>query len=343
MTEITAYQQNVPAMQAPYGAPAAQGFNIPAHDPSEPLSELVRWAQETDAAAYIAGKLAKTSFVPREFQGNEANVTAAILEGKSLGMDPMEALKSIYVVHGRPGLYAKAMLKMITKAGHKLNAIERSDTRVVLRAVRKDDPSVSVDYDWTIERATRAGYTSNAKYKTNPTEMLHWKAVSEAAKFTFSDVFGGIDSVEDIEDGDFDPNSAPTPAEAKAVTAGAKKVQRKAPAKAKAAPAPSAPPAPVVTPPAESEQADPETGELPAEPKAEVKYASKADQGRIKAGFGELGVTDAKEILGIVRDWVNDPSLRGAASLTHDQAQAVLTRLAREIEIEKANAVAPAQ
>lgn len=321
MTEMTTYQQTAQLAQAP------QQGNLPVSpQPSQAIGELAQWMQETDAAAYIAGMLAKTAFVPREFQGNQANVAAAILEGKSLGMDPMKALKSIYVVHGRPGMYAKAMLEMITRAGHKLYPIERTEQRVTLRAVRKGQTE-GVDYTWTIERATRAGYTSNAKYKTNPTEMLHWKAVAEAAKFTFSDVIGGMASVEDIEDGDFDSTVSPTVAEAKAVTAGVKKVQRKAPAKQ--APAPVAPPAPVVEP---EPEADTETGEITEAP-AEVKYISRADQAKISAGLEELHVTDPALKRDVVKEWTGLTELKGVNGLTHEQAQHVLARIEREKQI----------
>ena len=322
MNDITTYQPN-----AQLESMNQHTNHTGTRQPSPATSELVQWANETDAATYIASKLARTAFVPRDFQGNEANVTAAILEGKSLGMDPMEALKSIYVVHGRPGLYAKAMLKMITSAGHKLYPVERTDTRVILRAVRKEDPSVSVDYDWTIERAARAGYTSNAKYKTNPTEMLHWKAVSEAAKFTFSDVIGGAASVEDIEDGDFDSTAKPTVEQAKAVTAGAKKVQRKQTQK----PAPAAPPAPPVL--EDAQDADKETGELPAEEPSAVEYISKVDQGRISAGLEELGITTPAEKRDVVKEWSGLEELRGVNGLTVEQGSLILDRIEREKKI----------
>lgn len=325
MNEVTTYQNNTQLEGFGQQHPVAQ-MNAAAQ-PTPAISELVQWANETDAATYIASKLARTAFVPREFQGNEANVAAAILEGKSLGMDPMEALKSIYVVHGRPGLYAKVMLKMITEQGHKLYPVERTDTRVILRAIRKEDPSVSVDYDWTIERAARAGYTSNAKYKTNPTEMLHWKAVSEAARFTFSDVIGGAKSVEDIEDGDFDESTQPTVAQAKAVTSGAKKVQRKQTQK----PAPAAPPAPPVL--EDAQDADKETGELPAEEPSAIEYISKVDQGRISAGLEELGVMSPADKRDVVKEWSGLEELRGVNGLTVEQGAMVLDRIEREKKI----------
>ncbi|MFW0120310.1 hypothetical protein ACN08Y_10390 [Rothia sp. P5764] len=334
MTEITAYQQ-APAMQAPQAAGVA--FNTVTTTATQNTVDLVAWANELGAAHTIASAISQTEFVPKDFRGDAAKTATGILYGKSVGLDPLAALSNIFVVHGRPAMYSRTMVALAQRAGVEFERIEATEQQVTVKARRRGAPNWQ-SFTWSIARAERAGYTSNAKYKTDPIGMLTAKAFTEAVRVIAPDVLMGISVSEEVELGDYEDSPAP---DAKAVTAGAKKVQRKAPAKTKAEPA--TPPAPVVTPPAESEQADPETGELPAEARAEVKYASKADQGRIKAGFGELGVTDAKEILGIVRDWVNDPSLRGAASLTHDQAQAVLTRLAREIEIEKANAEAPAQ
>lgn len=338
MTEITAYQQ-APVMQAPQAAGVA--LNTVTTTATQNTVDLVAWANELGAAHTIATAISRTEFVPKDFRGDADKTATAILYGKSVGLDPLAALSNIFVVHGRPAMYSRTMVALAQRAGVEFERVEATEQQVTVRARRKGSPNWQT-FTWSIARAERAGYTSNAKYKTDPIGMLTAKAFAEAVRVIAPDVLMGISVSEEVELGDYDDAQEPAPA-AKAVTAGAKKVQRKAPAKAKTAPAPAAPPAPVVAQPSEEVQADPETGELPAEPPAEVKYASKADQGRIKAGFGELGVTDAKEILGIVRDWVNDPNLRGAASLTHDQAQAVLNRLSREIEIEQANAEAPAQ
>ncbi len=323
MTEMTTYQQNTTvAMQNGFGQPSPQAM-VPAA-PTQAIVSLAEWASEAQAIQGLAEGLSRTDFVPKEFRGSAGNVTAVILKGKSLGLDPMQSLEMFYVVHGRVGMYAKAMLQLVIRAGHSLVAVERTEQQVTVRARRRGETEYA-DYSWSIARATKAGYATKEKYKTNPMEMLHWKAIAEACKFTFPDVIGGLTSVEDLELGDYDDTPSSAPAEAKAVTAGAKKVQRKAPAKQ--TPAPAAPPAPVVEP-----EADPETGEI-TEPPAEVKYVSKVDQAKISAGLEALNITDPAVKRDVVKEWTGLADLKGVNGLTHEQAQHVLARIEREKQI----------
>lgn len=325
MTEMTTYQQTAPvAMQNGFEQPSPQAM-MPA--PTQAIVSLAEWASEAQAIQGLSEGLSRTDFVPKEFRGSAGNVTAVILKGKSLGLDPMQSLEMFYVVHGRVGMYSKAMLQLVIRAGHSLVAVERTEQQVTVRARRRGETEY-VDYTWSMARAAKAGYASKDKYKTNPMEMLHWKAIAEACKFTFPDVIGGLTSVEDLELGDYEDTPAPAPA-AKAVTAGAKKVQRKAPAKP--APAPVAPPAPVVEPEAE---ADPETGEITETPApAEVKYVSKVDQAKISSGLEELNITNPADKRDVVKDWTGLADLKGVNGLTHEQAQHVLARIEREKQV----------
>lgn len=330
MTEVTTYQQNTPvAMQNGFEQPSSQAM-VPA--PTQAIVSLAEWASEAQAIQGLAEGLSRTDFVPKEFRGSAGNVTAVILKGKSLGLDPMQSLEMFYVVHGRVGMYSKAMLQLVIRAGHSLVAVERTEQQVTVRARRRGETEY-VDYTWSITRATKAGYANKDKYKTNPMEMLHWKAIAEACKFTFPDVIGGLTSVEDLELGDYEGTPAPAPAGAKAVTAGSKRVQRKTTPKAPATPtAPPAPPAPPVIEddPEDEGGVDTETGELPAEtPAEEIKYISKADQARISAGLEELGITDRTVKLEQVRYWMGLEELRGVNGLTHDQGQHVLAEIER--------------
>ncbi|MBQ1163351.1 hypothetical protein KBZ21_35765, partial [Streptomyces sp. A73] len=74
-----------------------QNGNTPAltdEQPQHPGSELVAWAESAVAANHLAQSLAKTSFVPKAFQGKPDEVTAAILAGQEMGLSPMAALRS---------------------------------------------------------------------------------------------------------------------------------------------------------------------------------------------------------------------------------------------------------
>lgn len=160
---------------------------------------LVAWAQAVAAANSLAKALSETSFAPVAFRGNVGDATAALLMGDELGMSPLAALRSIYVVHGTPALYAKAMVGLALAHGHEVWTEESTDAKVIVCGRRKGAEHVERSV-WTIARARTAGYTSNRKYSTNPQEMLYSKAASEIARKVAADVLAGMPySVEDIE------------------------------------------------------------------------------------------------------------------------------------------------
>lgn len=160
---------------------------------------LVGWAQEAKAANQLAVALASTTFVPAHFRGKEGDATAAILMGAELGLSPLAAFRSIYVVHGTPALYARGMVALAQSQGHEVWTEKSTDTEVVVKGRRKGSQQTETA-KWTIARAQKAGYTSNKKYATNPEEMLYSKAAAEVCRKIAADVLAGVPhSVEELE------------------------------------------------------------------------------------------------------------------------------------------------
>lgn len=162
---------------------------------------LVAWAQAASAANQLAKALATTDFVPKEMK-LVGNATAAILMGDELGLSPLAAMRSIYVVHGTPALYARSMVALALSRGHEVWTEESSDTKVVVCGRRKGSDHIERS-EWTMSRAAKAGYTGNKKYGSNPQEMLYSKAAGEIARKVAPDMLAGIPySVEDLELGE---------------------------------------------------------------------------------------------------------------------------------------------
>jgi hypothetical protein len=160
---------------------------------------LIAWAQAAAAAHQLAQALSKTSFVPKEFQGREYDATAAIIMGDELGLSPLAALRSIYVVHGQPSMYTRTMVALAQSHGHNIWTDESTETKVTVSGQRRGSSKVETS-TWTIARAKKAGYTSNRKYDSNPQEMLYAKAAGEVARKIAADVLAGVGmSVEDLE------------------------------------------------------------------------------------------------------------------------------------------------
>lgn len=160
---------------------------------------LVAWAHAASAANQLAKALTTTSFVPAAFKGNPADATAAILMGDELGLSPIAALRSIYVVHGTPAMYARTMVALAQSHGHEIWTEIDSPVKVTVAGRRKGSDKVERS-EWTIDRARKAGYTTNKKYESQPQEMLWAKAAGTVARKVAADVLAGIPySVEDLE------------------------------------------------------------------------------------------------------------------------------------------------
>lgn len=171
---------------------------------------LVAWAKAAQAAHQLARALAWTTFVPKQFQaalardedGQNAaigNATAAIMLGDELGLSPLSALRSIYTIGGTPALYARSMVALVQSHGHEVWTVEESDSKVTVAGKRRGSTKVEQS-TWTVDRAKKAGYTSNPKYVSAPADMLYARAASTVCRRIAADVLAGCPtSVEEIE------------------------------------------------------------------------------------------------------------------------------------------------
>jgi hypothetical protein len=168
-----------------------------AASPSSPLipTSLVE-------AEALATTLSKSALLPDHFKGKVADVFWAISLGLEVGLPPVAALSSVYVVHGKPGLYADAMVALVLRSGlaHYFRCASSSDTEATYETHRIGDPEprrVTI----TMAEAERAGWAKqNQKYQSEPRRMLEARAKSWLAKDKFPDVLRGIASVEELRD-----------------------------------------------------------------------------------------------------------------------------------------------
>lgn len=249
----------------------------------ERMREWLHLFTECRAAAEV---LARTSFVPKDMMGKPAEIATAMLKGWELGLDPLDALASIYVVHGRVGFYAEFMRRRMIQAGHVFRIVESTDSRCVVEGTRVDNGETHRAV-FTAEQAKRAKIDIQAY----PAEKLVARATSRLVKQAFPDVLSGSLIVEDLLDGIVSVDSQRVdvvPDEGQPAAAVSAPVQRKRqPRAVKAkppAPAPSdvddllddepaaeaeQPASPAPQPAAEPEQADlldDETSPAPADP-----------------------------------------------------------------------------
>jgi len=165
------------------------------------VATLADWASELDAATDMAVKLCQTPFAPAHFRGKPTDAAAAILTGHELGLSPMASLRSIFMISGTPGMYAKAMLAVVQAQGHNVWVAEQSPDRVVVKGWRKGAPDHIHETTWDPARVVAAKLTSNAKYQENPQAMMVARGTAEICRQVASDALHGIPyAVEELED-----------------------------------------------------------------------------------------------------------------------------------------------
>ena len=164
-----------------------------AAEQQQPMSALLVWALEARQAGAIAVSLAKTSFVPASLRGKPEDITAAILAGQELGLQPMATLRSMDVIQGTPALRAHAMRGLVQSRGHQVELVESSPVRCVMRGRRAQTQYSGGEQawqvvEWTIERAAQLGLTSKEQWKKQPQTMLVARATGELCRLIAADV-----------------------------------------------------------------------------------------------------------------------------------------------------------
>lgn len=176
---------------------------------ADPTENLLSWARAAQAAHELAVPLCETSFVPSHFYNKPGEATAAILYGAEAGLSPLQALQGVYVISGKPAMYARTLMAVVLGAGHEVWTESESESRVIVCGRRRGSQQVEKAI-WTIDRAKKAGYTKNAKYQTDPQAMLLARAQSDVCRRVAPDALLGMAySVEELQDSDVD---APAPA-----------------------------------------------------------------------------------------------------------------------------------
>lgn len=195
MTDLATTRPVWPATPESSWGDAGTVERLPARPQSqgERMREWLHLFKECREAAEI---LSRTSFVPKEMQGKPAEAAVSMMKGWELGLDPLDALASIFVVHGRVGFYAEFMRRRVIQSGHTFRVVESTDNRCVVEGTRKETGETHRAV-FTADQAKRA----KIDIQTYPAEKLVARATSRLVKQAFPDVLSGALIVEDLLDG----------------------------------------------------------------------------------------------------------------------------------------------
>lgn len=128
----------------------------------------------------LADTLLKTGFLPQAIR-TAGQALAIILTGKEMGIGPMQSLRSIGVINGRPVLAADLQLALFHRAGGTSKWLALTETEAKLWL--KHPNGVEHTESFSMEDATRAKLPERGDtYQKYPKAMLRSRAITAGLK-----------------------------------------------------------------------------------------------------------------------------------------------------------------
>lgn len=162
-------------------------------------------------AGQMANALSKSTIVPKDYQGNQANAMVAIEIANRLHTSPLMVMQNLYVIQGRPSWSAQFLIASINASGKydmELQYEEKRDKDGKPYSCRcwttKDGRRVD-GIEVSMEMAKDEGWLgkSGSKWKTMPQVMLRYRAASFFARMNCPEMTLGFYTQEEVIDGDF--------------------------------------------------------------------------------------------------------------------------------------------
>lgn len=173
--------------------------------------------QDSAQLLKLADVLARSGdLVPKHFQGNAPAITAAIMRGMEVGLNPMQALSSIAVINGRATLWGDALPALVHRAGHHIDVDyegQGDGLTAVATLTRSDGKKVVRRFG--IADAKRAQLLGKpGPWQAYPQRMIAHRARSWAIRDGAADALMGLQVAEEVSDYGPDAARDVTPQEA---------------------------------------------------------------------------------------------------------------------------------
>lgn len=172
--------------------------NLPAIRPQS-LSEVMEYAK----------MISKSEMMPKDYRNKPENIVVAIQWGYEVGLNPIQALRNISIINGRPSIWGDAAIALVRASGLLEYCNESIENGVAICAVKRKGEPEQVRTFSELE-AKRAGLLNKqGPWSQYPQRMLQMRARGFALRDVFADVLNGVITAEEAQD---------TPADTERVT-----------------------------------------------------------------------------------------------------------------------------
>lgn len=127
---------------------------------------------------------------PTKLLGKPFSIVASILTGMELGMGPMESMRSIHSIDGKPTLSSELMLARARRAGAKTFWVKDGRDGVATLSIIAPGDTREQTFSYTADEAKEAGLLGKDNWKKSRAAMLRARAASAAIRAACPEVLG---------------------------------------------------------------------------------------------------------------------------------------------------------
>jgi hypothetical protein len=157
--------------------------------------------------------ISKSALLPPALRNKPADVLFVVLTGQELGISPLQAIRGISIIQGKPVLDAALIVALCLKHPEcKFFAlVESTAERAVYETLRTGHPNPT-RITWTMEDAKRAKLTGKDNWVNHPSAMLRARCAAALARVVYPDILFGAyvpDEADEFRER-HEPRSEPT-------------------------------------------------------------------------------------------------------------------------------------
>jgi hypothetical protein len=137
----------------------------------------------------LSERLATSSLIPSSLQGRPSDVMVIVLTGQELGLSPMQSIRSINVIDGKPVLDAALIVALVKRSSacEEFRLVESTNERATYETRRRGE-SASTRMTYSLADAKAAGLSSKQNWQKHPAAMLRARCSAALGRAVYPDV-----------------------------------------------------------------------------------------------------------------------------------------------------------
>ena len=146
-----------------------------------------------EEASTLSKQLSKAKTLPDALKQSEADILAIVLTGAELGLAPMQAIRGIQIIKGRPTLSSDAMGALVKSRRDVCEylMLQHSDAQLAKYVTKRAGDPRPVEMSFSAEDASRAGLRGD-NWTKYPAAMLRARALSSICRAVYPDLILGV-------------------------------------------------------------------------------------------------------------------------------------------------------